>query len=235
MQRIVFDLGMNNGDDTEYYLAKNYRVIAVEANPHLCEEASVRFKSEISNNQLSILNVAIADSTKECIFYINTANDHWSSLDITWAARNGTKAIPYPINGRTLPDLIQKYGVPYFLKIDIEGGDMTVLLQIAAAKLTPPFLSVEDCRFGYEYLELLHEMGYKRFKLSNQTLVPTQVDSVIPHQFRMGASGMFGDELAGEWLAYDIFLDHYAQTVRSRETMLKIGPPHVWWDIHCSK
>ena len=32
---LVFDIGLNNGDDTAYYLHLGYRVIGVEANPLL--------------------------------------------------------------------------------------------------------------------------------------------------------------------------------------------------------
>ncbi len=30
--RFIMDLGMNNGDDTAYYLAKGFDVVAIEAN-----------------------------------------------------------------------------------------------------------------------------------------------------------------------------------------------------------
>ena len=31
--KLVYDVGMNNGDDTAYYLRMGYRVVAFEANP----------------------------------------------------------------------------------------------------------------------------------------------------------------------------------------------------------
>ena len=34
---LVFDLGLDNGDDTSFYLAKGLRAVAVEANPELVE------------------------------------------------------------------------------------------------------------------------------------------------------------------------------------------------------
>jgi len=40
IQPIIYDVGMNNGDDCEYYLTKGYRVVAVEANPALASEPS---------------------------------------------------------------------------------------------------------------------------------------------------------------------------------------------------
>jgi hypothetical protein len=40
---LVLDVGMHNGDDTAYYLASGYDVVAVEANPTLCASARDRF------------------------------------------------------------------------------------------------------------------------------------------------------------------------------------------------
>lgn len=234
MRRLIFDFGMNNGDDTEYYLAKDYDVVAVEANPYLCEVASKRFSDAISSGRLTILNAAITDSIKDCVFYVNAENHHWSSLDINWAARNSTSVTPCSVKGTTLLHIIENYGCPYFLKIDIEGGDMTVLHQLLDNNLAPQFLSIEDCRFGFEYIELLHKIGYRRFKLSNQARVPLIEDLSIRHCFHLGSSGMFGDELHGEWLNYDSFLDLYERTVRSRESLIRKAAPEVWWDIHCS-
>ncbi len=48
--RFIIDLGMNNGDDTAFYLAKGYNVVAVEANPHLVAAARVRFAKDIASH-----------------------------------------------------------------------------------------------------------------------------------------------------------------------------------------
>ncbi len=42
MPRLVFDAGMNNGDDTAYYLFRGFDVVAIEANPALCARARRR-------------------------------------------------------------------------------------------------------------------------------------------------------------------------------------------------
>ena len=34
---LIYDIGMNNGDDTAFYLIRGYRVLAIEANPELAE------------------------------------------------------------------------------------------------------------------------------------------------------------------------------------------------------
>jgi hypothetical protein len=53
---LVYDVGMNNGDDTAYYLSLGFRTVAIEANPELVKYAKARFAREIASGRLIILN-----------------------------------------------------------------------------------------------------------------------------------------------------------------------------------
>ncbi len=46
---IVYDIGANNGDDTDYYLKKGLRVMAIEANPVLAAGIAHRFSDSITD------------------------------------------------------------------------------------------------------------------------------------------------------------------------------------------
>jgi len=48
IERLIYDVGMNNGDDSAYYLSLGFRVVAIEANPELVEQAKLRFAREIA-------------------------------------------------------------------------------------------------------------------------------------------------------------------------------------------
>ena len=37
---LIYDVGMHNGADTAFYLAKGFRVVAVEANPELVQAST---------------------------------------------------------------------------------------------------------------------------------------------------------------------------------------------------
>ena len=73
---LIIDLGMNNGDDTEFYLKRARRVVAVEANPALCEQARERFRDELASGRLEILNLGIWSEYDHKPFYVNLSNDH---------------------------------------------------------------------------------------------------------------------------------------------------------------
>ena len=207
---LVYDLGMNVGENTAYYLDKGFSVLAVEANPALCEQASRRFKFD----DVTILNLAICDDVGEVEFYVNETNNRWGSLHRQWADKGGGPITKIRVPSTTLTNLLKQYGTPHYIKVDIEGADKSVLEQLAACSQKPEYLSVEDCRFGYGYLGLMRQCGYKRFQIVDQTKTPL----------------VFGSDLT--WLGYDAAIDLYSKKVRDR-TGKRIAPPNVWFDIHC--
>ena len=72
--QLIFDLGANEGEDTAFYLAKGFNVVAVEANPDIVDRLRIRFGDEIVAGRLHIEDRAIADSDdSELTFYVTIA------------------------------------------------------------------------------------------------------------------------------------------------------------------
>lgn len=230
----VMDLGTNNGDDSAYYLAKGFTVVALEANGGLVAACRRRFAAEIAAGRLTLVEAAIWTQDGEVTFLVNEANDHWSSIEPGWAGREDTATRPERVPAVTLRTLFERYGVPHYLKIDVEGVDGIVLDQLAEAPVKPDYVSVEDCRFGFDYVETLSRAGYGRFKLLDQSRVPDLSDPSISHRFPAGSSGPFGEDVPGEWLEQRDFLELYATTVRDRKGN-RLAPRTRWWDIHARK
>jgi FkbM family methyltransferase len=226
--RVIFDLGMNNGDDTAFYLRRGFDVVALEANPALCEKAEKRFESAVGDGRLKILNAAIWEKSGEATFFVNLENDHWSSLDIGWAGRDAGRCEEIKVRCVTLTELFGEFGVPYYLKVDVEGVDQAVIEQLRGMHLLPLYVSVEDCRFGPRYMEILASCGYDAFKLLDQSSVP-----YMQGGFPQGSSGPFGDEVPGEWLTHDKMMALYSTTVRDTQGN-RLAPRTRWWDIHCT-
>ncbi len=231
--RLIFDLGMNNGDDTAYYLGRGYKVIALEPNPALCERVQARFRVAIDDGRLQMLNAAIWDKPGRAKFYVNLDNDHWSSLDVDWAGRDATRYDEITVRCVTLGELFGEFGVPYYLKIDVEGVDQSVLEQLHVNATRPLFVSVEDCRLGFDYMRILAACGYDRFQLLDQSMVP-QMKDIFGNTFSAGSSGPFGDDLPGQWLPHEEMVKFYSTTVRDAVGN-RLGPRTHWWDIHCTR
>ena len=231
--RLIFDLGMNDGEDTAFYLSRGFNVVALDANPALCERALKRFSVEIGDGRVKILNAAIWDKPGQAKFYVNLDNDHWSSLDLGWAGRDASRYQEIAVRCVTLGELFGEFGVPHYLKIDVEGVDQSVLEQLRGYRNLPLYVSVEDCRLGFQYMETLAACGYDGFKLLDQSTVCHMIDPVTAHVFSAGSSGPFGNEVPGEWRSHAELVKLYSTTVRDLEGM-RLAPRTQWWDIHCT-
>lgn len=230
---LIFDIGMHTGLDTEWYLAKGFRVVAVEANPMLAAQARERFASEIAAGRLIVEQVGIAETEGVLPFYVNLDNDEWSSFSRALGTRDGTRFDVIEVPCITADTLFERYGIPYFVKIDIEGLDHLVLRALRSREEKPNFLSVEDN--GFSSLIELYNAGGCRFKFVDQVEKwkieppnPPREGSYAPASFGACTSGPFGEEVPGDWMLLDEAAQFYLEHIRPP----KVGLQRHWWDIH---
>ncbi len=215
---LIFDVGMHLGEDTDFYLKKGFRVVAFEANPTFVEHCKARFSGALASEKLVIVSGAVAPGTTSSVpFYINLKNTHWGTLNRDWVERNERRGAPsklVEVPRIDILDYLRRYGVPYYLKIDIEGSDIAAAGPLQELDSRPQFLSIETninrLANVFAEIKLLRALGYRKFKpVQQQTLDGTPLvsrardGSLFEHVFEYGASGPFGDDLTGEWLDYD--------------------------------
>jgi FkbM family methyltransferase len=158
------DVGMLDGADTAYYLSSGYRVVGVDANPLVIENCTARFEREIAEGLLTLLNVGISDQEQTLTFYHNLSEPGQSSFFPEYGQRGG-KFVSMEVPCTTLRQIIESHGIPYYLKVDIEGMDETAILSLDATT-RPRYVSAELNRSG-RILEHLQSIGYTHFKLLN--------------------------------------------------------------------
>lgn len=162
--KLIFDLGLFEGSDTAFYLRKGFRVVAVEARPDLCALARAFFAKELATGQLAIKERAIWTSDGERIpFYVRSG---WSSVFRSSAERDGGTCEIVHVLTTTVDRLFEEFGVPYYLKADIEAAEQIVIDAIARSATKPAFVSVEDSTGAVA--ARLHSIGYDRFQMVNQ-------------------------------------------------------------------
>jgi hypothetical protein len=61
-ESLIYDEGAHKGEDTEFYLKKGFRVVAVEATPEFCESISNRFPEYVQSGTLSVVILAAVSS-----------------------------------------------------------------------------------------------------------------------------------------------------------------------------
>ncbi len=223
---LIYDVGMHVGEDTEYYLKKGFRVIAFEANPDLANFCRAKFLYYINDGRLVIVEGAIVDAEYNLDtidFYVNSKIVAWGTVSFLFAERNvsfGTENTVIKVRAINFAECLKTYGVPYYLKIDIEGLDTACLEALKSINGRPAYISMESEKQHFEKLvselSLLSELGYDRFQAIDQTKVERQIVPFPPregiyvtHVFQDGSSGLFGEELPGEWKSADHVLTEY--------------------------
>jgi FkbM family methyltransferase len=214
---LVFDIGFNNGDDTDHYLARGFGVVAVEANPALAEAGRRRFADAIAAGRLRLLNVGVAQEAGHADFYVNQTHDVWSSFLPEWGQRGGKFSV-ISVPTTTLSALLREFGTPYYLKVDVEGYDWICLKDLTT---TPRYVSVEADRL--EYLALLWSKGYRQFKVVNQN------DHNAAHGFPPGSSGPMSDTIT-DWDTLETAAYDWLHIRLGRPERSSLG--HGWYDVH---
>jgi FkbM family methyltransferase len=175
---LIYDVGMNNGDDTAYYLSLGFRVVSIEANPDLVEHAKLRFAHEIASGRLIILNIGVADREGELPIWICEMNSRWSSFDQAHASWGHSPNHPILVPCTRFETILAQHGVPHFCKIDIQGNDVLCLEGFKPHNV-PKYLSIEANNLNLRLLDKLSGLGYSLFKcISQATFVPMQFPPV---------------------------------------------------------
>ena len=212
-ERVIFDLGANLGANLPYYLKKCDRVVAVEANPELAGKLRSRFSSEIAERRMFVIDSAITSrlsSVEPAQFFVyrgHKPNGHVKSSLTPPEEGRESDFSPTIVPTVDIAQLVERFGEPYFVKIDLEHHDLVVLDDLLDFGLRPPFLSVEahDPRVVAR-LVLVHE--YLGFQLVRGRTVHEEfrgalirTDSGREHwDFPVHSAGPFGDDLPGPWL-----------------------------------
>ena len=163
--RMIYDVGMYDGEDTAYYLDSGYSVLAVEANPILVERGQSRFRAAIDRGTLTIVHAAIvAEGAGDRVDLTLCGDDPGSSSlflsRISDRQPNGICSVP----AITLPELFRDYGIPEYMKVDIEGADRFCVLALTR-ETRPRYVSFEAGDDVEELLAHLSALGYGRFKI----------------------------------------------------------------------
>ena len=157
-------------------------------------------------------------------------NDEFDVISTAITPENNGSFRSVRVQSETLSRLITKFGLPYYLKVDIEGCDHEVLHELFAAPYRPPFVSAEA--HSIEVLINLAVAGYRRFKVVEGRFVHwpyyrgTFYDAAgepFTHEFPEHSSGPFGDDIPGPWLDLDEVLEYLS--------VHSVG----WKDIHAAR
>lgn len=161
---LVFDVGANDGRYTGELLKLGARVVAVEPNPSLARMLRRRYRADVVEAALG------REAGGKIILYLSAA-PILSTASAEWMRIARERGLPAEWTGETvevpllsLDELVRAYGVPHYVKIDVEGFEGEVLAglstpvetisfeaQIAALELAEPCFARIDALGGYRY------------------------------------------------------------------------------------
>jgi FkbM family methyltransferase len=158
---LVFDIGANVGNRVEVFLSCKAKVVAVEPQPGCIDTLKQKF-----NRDIVIEQVGLSDS--EGVLEMHIASDSTvSTFDSSYIEETKDKfrytewkgSIQVPVT--TLENLIRKYAIPKFCKIDVEGFELQVLKGLRS-KI--PFISIEyivpeRTKAAIDCIEVLHQVS----------------------------------------------------------------------------
>ena len=128
---LVYDVGMHKGEDAEFCIRKGFRVIGVGADPDLVRAYREPLADFIAQRQLTTVAGAIVDPkhTEPTVRFVkNSERSVWKTVLYTWANRNGrlgsASTGTIEVAAIDFCQMIRQYGVPYYLRVDIEGCNM---------------------------------------------------------------------------------------------------------------
>lgn len=110
---------------------------------------------------MMVINAGVLKESGAFTFYRSLLDDGWSSFKPEWRNRGGQwEEMRIPCI--TTLQLISQHGIPFFMKVDIEGADFQALHCITPAT-APAYVSLElNC--ADPMIERLIELEYSAFK-----------------------------------------------------------------------
>jgi len=210
---VIYDFGMNEGLNLDYYLKKGFKVVAVDANPQVCESTRAKFYNFIDSGQLVVINCAISlsDNSELIEFYLHKVHSVLSRLPRP-SVEELENFYPILISQKKASSIIKDHGSPHYVKIDLETFDPYVLQDLFENRIVPPYISVEAHEVEV-FLRLL-QIGYKVFNLVDGPSVFTfyrahrikTKDEDEVYSFLRDSAGPFGEDIKTPWLDKKSFM-----------------------------
>lgn len=204
---LVFDIGANKGDRVRMFADLECRIIAVEPQIECCHILEKRFP----NSSVIIENIGLGSEVGELEYYeadedvLTTFSKEY--IEKVKKKRHDTtvwkKSKKVKID--TLDNLVFKYGMPKFCKIDVEGYEYQVL---EGMKRNIPYIS-----FEYNVPELEEE-------LAKCIILLTQKEKYV-FNYSQGETMVLG---LNEWMDGKSFLE-----ITSSPEFIESS----WGDIYC--
>ena len=164
---LFFDIGAHLGEKSKKFLDKNLKIVMLEPLPQCVKQLRENFKNI---NNVQILEKAVGRTVGNMKLEVNSKIPTISTMAKHW--KNGRFSNQewdqkISVEVTTLDRLIKIYGLPNYIKIDVEGFELDVILGLSQKA------GIISFEFTYEFLDQsikclnhLEKIGYNEFNFS---------------------------------------------------------------------
>jgi FkbM family methyltransferase len=147
---LFFDVGANEGHKTNVFLRMGARVVAVDPDEHNQEVLRKSFLTLRLKRRVVIVGKAVSDADSFATIWIDAPGSGKNTLSHKWVdilrADDQRFGIRHHFTSHrevetvSLETLIGRYGAPFFIKVDVEGHEPSILRGL---RRPVPYLSFE--------------------------------------------------------------------------------------------
>ena len=161
---MFFDIGANDGLWSLANIDACDKIIAIEASP-------ITFQRLPKHDRITLVNYAVSNSNGEDVIFYHADLDVLSTLNKAWLTDEKSR-----FNGRgykeitcktiTLDSLIETYGKPDLIKIDVEAGEYLCIQSLSQKVDLLCFeWATEMNDITFQCLDHLYGLGFTQFHL----------------------------------------------------------------------
>ena len=165
---MFFDIGANVGRWSLSNLDNSPKIIAVEASHETFKKLEINTQNF---SQIICLNYAVCNSKNDYIEFYNCEADTISTLNKDWLESEKSRFYNYKYNTIicktiSIDKLIEIYGTPELIKIDVEGGEFDCVTSLTQKVNNLCFeWASETNDITFKCLDYLSNLGYNNFSL----------------------------------------------------------------------
>lgn len=178
---MFFDIGSNIGSWALANISQCDKIVSVEASPTTFS----KLVNKCVNDKIILLNYAVCNNNGNDITFYNARCDVLSTINKEWLVSESSRFCNQPFTEITcktitIDNLIEKYGIPDLIKIDVEGGEYECISSLTQkVKLLCFEWAAELNSISYKCIDHLFNLGFTRYYIQmgdNYTFRPNDND-----------------------------------------------------------
>jgi len=166
---MYFDIGSNIGKWSLANIEKCDKIISIEASP-------ITFSNLVNNcknDKIILVNYAVCNNNGNDIIFYQAEIDTLSTINKDWLTNETSRFYNHPYTQIscktiTIDTLIEQYGLPDLIKIDVEGGEYECISSLTQKVNLICFeWASETNTITIKCIDYLFDLGYKQFYIQD--------------------------------------------------------------------